>query len=115
MRGIERDRSLQAARAASTWEFGFLARARGIGAIEVHDRCSVLNFGHEVWMSGVADLDLWSKNAWVTDIGLNWNPSFYTKLYLDWQDSKFGNTVVISPGRFGTTRDLYWIRLQVLS
>ena len=83
------------------------------GAWEVFGRFSALDFSKEVFTAGFADPNLWSNHAWATDVGLNWYLNFYTRVFLDWQHSEFGNPVVIAPNRFGPTRDLFWIRFQV--
>jgi phosphate-selective porin OprO/OprP len=83
------------------------------GAVEVYGRFSALEFSKEVFTAGFADPNLWSNHAWTTDVGINWYLNFYTRVFLDWQRSEFGNPVVITPNRLGPTRDLYWIRFQV--
>ena len=91
-----------------------LARGKfGPGAIEIHARYSTFNIGKEIFTGGFADPNLWSNHAWATDIGLNWYLNYYTKFFLDWQHSEFGDPVVIAPNKFGPTRDLFWLRFQV--
>ncbi len=94
-------------------DFSLARGKRAPGAIEIHARYSTLEIGKQVFTGGFADPNLWSNHAWATDIGLNWYLNFYTKFYLDWQHSEFGNPVVISPNHFGPTRDLFWLRFQV--
>jgi phosphate-selective porin OprO/OprP len=83
------------------------------GAWEVYGRFSTLDFGKEVFTAGFADPNLWSNHAWATDVGVNWYLNFYTRVFLDWQHSEFGDPVLIAPNRFGPTRDLFWIRFQL--
>jgi len=83
------------------------------GAVEAFARFSTLDFSREVFTAGFADPNAWSNHAWATDVGFNWYLNFYTRVFLDWQHSEFGNPVVIAPNRLGATRDLYWIRFQV--
>ena len=83
------------------------------GAWEVFGRFSALDLSKEVFTAGFADPNLWSNHAWATDVGVNWYLNFYTRVFLDWQHSEFGNPVVIAPNRLGPTRDLFWIRFQV--
>ncbi len=83
------------------------------GAIEVYARFAELDFSRQVFTAGFADPNLWSNHAWTTDVGLNWYLNFYTRVFLDWQHSEFGNPVVIGPNKFGPTRDLFWMRFQV--
>ena len=60
-----------------------------------------LDFSKEIFTAGFADPNLWSNHAWATDVGLNWYLNFYTRVFLDWQHSEFGNPVVIAPNRLG--------------
>ena len=67
----------------------YLAESRSGGV-----RAPKLDFGRQVFTAGVADPNRWSNHAWATDVGVNWYLNFYTKLYLDWQHSEFGDPVV---------------------
>ncbi len=86
----------------------------GLGAFELAARYATLRLGDEVFSAGLADSNLWSNDAQVTDIGLNWYLNQYLKVYLDWQHSEFGSPVTFGPGRFYVNSDLYWARLQLL-
>ncbi len=94
-------------------DFSFAKGKWAPGAWEVHARYSELDFSKEIFTAGFADPNLWSNHAWATDVGVNWYLNFYTRVFLDWQHSEFGNPVVIAPNRFGPTRDLFWFRFQV--
>ena len=94
-------------------DFSFVKGNSAPGAWEVFARFSTLDFNKEVFTAGFADPNLWSNHAWTTDVGINWYLNFYTRVFLDWQHSEFGNPVVIAPNRLGPTRELYWIRFQV--
>ncbi len=94
-------------------DFSFARGKWAPGAVEAYARFSTLEFSKEIFTSGFADPNLWSNHAWATDVGFNWYLNFYTRVFLDWQHSEFGNPVVIAPNRYGPTRDLYWIRFQV--
>ncbi len=78
------------------------------GAIEVFARYSVMDIGRNIFTSGFADPNLWTNHVWATDVGLNWYLNFYTRLYLDWQHSEFGNQVSVGPSRFSSTTDILW-------
>lgn len=86
----------------------------GLGAVELAARYATLRLGDEVFSAGLADPNLWSNDAQVTDIGLNWYLNQYLKVYLDWQHTEFGSPVTFGPGRFYVNSDLYWARLQLL-
>ncbi len=81
--------------------------------MELSGRFSTLDLSREVFTAGLADPNLWSNHAWATDIGLNWYLNFYTRVFLDWQHSEFGNPVVLGTNRLGAARELYWMRFQV--
>ncbi|WP_168221699.1 OprO/OprP family phosphate-selective porin [Aquisphaera giovannonii] len=85
----------------------------GLGAIEAHARLSELTLSPNLFRAGFADPNLYTNHAWATDIGFNWYLNFYTRLFLDWQHSEFGQPVVMSANRLGLTRDLFWVRFQV--
>jgi phosphate-selective porin OprO and OprP len=94
-------------------DFSWVKGKRAPGAIEVHGRFSTLGFGKEVFTAGFVDPNLWSNQAWATDVGFNWYLNFYTKVMVDWQHSDFYTPVVIGPNHFGPNRDLFWLRFQV--
>jgi len=83
------------------------------GAVEVHARFCAMDFGRNIFTGGFADPDLWTNHVWATDVGLNWYPTFYTRVFLDWQHAGFGNLVSVAPGKFSPTTDLFWLRFQV--
>jgi phosphate-selective porin OprO/OprP len=85
----------------------------GLGALEAVARYSTLDLGEEVFTRGLADPNLWSNRAWATDVGFNWYPSQYLKIYLIWQHSEFGNPAYFAPGRLQLTSDLFWLRFQL--
>ncbi|WP_422928211.1 OprO/OprP family phosphate-selective porin [Singulisphaera sp. PoT] len=88
-------------------------RLESIGAVEVHARYSVLDLSHNVFSSGFADPNLWSNHAQSIDLGFNWYPYKYTKIYFDWQHSLFGNPVYNGPRTLARSADLLWLRFQL--
>lgn len=84
-----------------------------IGAVEVHGRYSVLNLSENVFTHGLADPNLWSNHAQTFDVGFNWYPYKYTKIYFDWQHSIFGTPIYNGPGSRVTAIDLLWVRCQL--
>lgn len=85
----------------------------GPGCVEVFSRFSQLNVGRDVFSGGLADPNLWTNQAYAIDTGINWYPNQYTKIYMDWQHSVFGNAVTNGPGSFMKSADLLWLRFQL--
>ncbi len=83
------------------------------GAVELFARYSALDISRNIFTAGFADPNLWSNHVWATDIGLNWYLNFYTRVFLDWQHAGYGNEITTGPGRFTSTTDIYWVRLQI--
>ncbi len=88
-------------------------RITGPGAIELHARYAYFNIGRDVFSAGLADPNLWTNQVEATDIGVNWYPNQYTKIYFDWQHSVFGNTVFNGPCAFKKEGNLVWLRFQL--
>lgn len=86
----------------------------GLGAWELVGRYTTLNFDRDILSPELTDPNLWSHEAWVTNLGLNWYPNRYFKVYLDWQHADFGRPVAydIEPLRRSRTNDLFWLRVQ---
>lgn len=85
----------------------------GLGAFEPTARFSALSLGNQVFTQGLADPNLWTRNASMVDVGFNWYMNKFVKIYFDWEHAMFGNPVYFAPGRFQKTSDLYWIRFQL--
>ena len=85
----------------------------GLGALEVTARFSELTLGRQVFTGGLADPNLWSAQAQMVDIGLNWYLNKFVKIYLDWEHAIFATPVFYGPGGFQKSNDLYWVRCQV--
>ncbi len=83
------------------------------GAIEAYSRISYLNAGSNVYTSGLVDPKLWSNDAAVTDVGVNWYVNRYVRIFLDWQHSHYGSPVQVGPGRLTKSSDLFWVRTQL--
>ncbi len=88
-------------------------RITGPGAFEVFSRFTALNVGSDVFTGGLADRNLWSNHAYTVDTGLNWYLNRYTKIYLDWQYSGFGNPVYNGKNSFADHYNLLWLRFQL--
>jgi phosphate-selective porin OprO/OprP len=85
----------------------------GLGAFEPFARYSQLDLGHQVFTAGLADPNLWTNHARVVDLGMNWYLNKAVRVIFDWEHAMFGNEVYYRPGRFASTNDLLWLRLQV--
>ncbi len=91
-----------------------LRRGRfGLGAWEPTARFSDVSVGKQVFSGGLADPNLWTNQAYLVDVGVNWYLNKFVKVYFDWEHAIFGNPVSYAPGQFSKTNDLFWLRLQV--
>ncbi|WP_439620462.1 OprO/OprP family phosphate-selective porin [Gemmata sp.] len=90
-------------------------RGTGPGAFEPFVRYSELDYSRKVFTNGFADPDKWTRNAGVTDLGVNWYWNRYIKWTFDWQHASFGSPVLVneSKGKYATSLDLFWLRCQV--
>ncbi len=85
----------------------------GFGAWEATVRYCELNLSPSVFTNGIADSSLWTNHAKMIDVGLNWYLNKFVKVYFDWEHTIFGSPVILNPGQFETSNDLFWIRTQV--
>ncbi|MFO0876221.1 MAG: porin [Gemmataceae bacterium] len=87
----------------------------GPGAIELFARYSQLQLSDNIFSAGLADPDKWTRQALITDIGLNWYPNRYIKVYFDWQHAVFGKPVLLNEEyqQYRRNNDLFWVRAQV--
>jgi phosphate-selective porin OprO/OprP len=86
----------------------------GLGAFEVTARYSLLDLDSRVFTAGLADPNLWTNRADMTDVGFNWYMNKFVKLYFDWEHAMFAQPVFFRPGPGLTkTNDLFWLRCQV--
>jgi phosphate-selective porin OprO and OprP len=84
----------------------------GLGALELTARYSELQLGKSIFTGGLADPNLWSREAQMVDVGFNWYLNKFVKMYFDWEHTIFGTPVEYRPGARAKTNDLYWIRFQ---
>jgi phosphate-selective porin OprO and OprP len=85
----------------------------GLGAFEITARYSELSLGKNVFTGGLADPNMWSNQAGMTDVGFNWYLNKFVKIYFDWEHVVFGQPATFRPGGLQKTSDLFWIRSQV--
>jgi phosphate-selective porin OprO/OprP len=85
----------------------------GLGAIELAGRFNTLNIGQQVFSAGLSDQNLWSRSVNLIDLGVNWYPTQFTKIYAGWQHADFGAPVQFAPGRRQLTSDMFWVRFQL--
>ncbi|GIW87668.1 MAG: hypothetical protein KatS3mg108_1992 [Isosphaeraceae bacterium] len=108
---VIQDRSVvEPLRPFAPWNGGY-----GPGAIELFARYSYLQLGPQVFTAELANPADWTNQAAITDIGFNWYPNRFVKLYFDWQRAYFGNPVLLNPqsGLRGRSNDLFWLRCQI--
>jgi phosphate-selective porin OprO/OprP len=86
---------------------------RGFGAWEVQSRFDHFQVGNEVFAQELANGDDWTNNVNTIDVGFNWYWNKYIKVIFDWQHSSYASPVLYAPGRFHTTSDLLWGRIQL--
>jgi phosphate-selective porin OprO and OprP len=85
----------------------------GLGAIEPTARFSEIDLGAQVFTSGLADPNLWTKDVKLVDVGWNWYLNQFIKIQFDWEHAIFGSPVLATNGGFRTSNDLFWIRTQL--
>jgi phosphate-selective porin OprO/OprP len=86
----------------------------GLGAFEVTARYSELDLNPRVFTAGLADPNLWTNRAEMTDVGFNWYLNKFVKMYFDWEHAMFARPVFFRPGPgLQKTSDLFWLRMQV--
>ena len=82
-------------------------------AFELTARYSELGLGPRVFTAGLADPNLWTNRAEMTDVGFNWYLNKFVKVYFDWEHAMFAQPVYYRPGGLQKTSDLFWLRFQV--
>ena len=85
----------------------------GTGAWELTARYSQLDLDSRVFTAGLADPNLWSRQARMVDVGANWYLNQFIKVYFDWEHAIFGKPVLSTNGRFREQNDLFWVRTQL--
>src|SRR5260370_2272620 len=87
----------------------------GLGAFEVTARYSELDLNPQVFTAGLADPNLWTNRAEMTDVGFNWYLNKFVKISFDWEHAMFGNPVVFNTmtGRKQVNSDMFWMRFQI--
>jgi phosphate-selective porin OprO and OprP len=84
----------------------------GLGAFEPTARFSELSVGRQVFASGFADANLWTNQADLVDVGMNWYLNKFIKIYFDWELAIYGQPVYYSPGQLSRTNNSFWARFQ---
>jgi phosphate-selective porin OprO/OprP len=80
----------------------------GLGAFEITARSSLLDLDRRVFTDGLADPNLWTNRAEMTDVGFNWYLNKFVKVYFDWEHAMFAQPVLFRPGGRQKTSDLFW-------
>jgi len=85
----------------------------GWGALEPTARYSELTLDRRVFTDGFADPSLWTNQARLVDVGMNWYLNKFVKVYFDWEHAMFASPVFSRSGHSQTSSDLFWVRTQV--
>ena len=85
----------------------------GWGAVEGFGRFSNLLLGPNVFTAGLADPEQWANGVNAIDVGLNWYPTQFLRLTLDWQHAMFNRSVQPTGNPAVNDQDLYWLRFQL--
>jgi phosphate-selective porin OprO/OprP len=85
----------------------------GYGAFEPTARYSELTVDRRVFTDGLADPTLWTNQAKLVDVGVNWYLNKFVKIYIDWEHAIFANPVFSNNGPAKRSNDLFWLRTQV--
>jgi phosphate-selective porin OprO/OprP len=87
----------------------------GPGAVELTARYNELRLGERVFTAGLADPRLWSNQAQLIDVGVNWTWTRNIKFYMGWQHALFGDPVQLraNPEQLQLTSDMFWFRTQI--
>jgi phosphate-selective porin OprO and OprP len=88
-------------------------QVRGLGAWEAVARVSELGVGQDVFSYGIANPNLWSSSAVTTELGINWYWNEHFKFYIFWLHGTFGDRVLIRPGDYQNSADMFWLRCQL--
>ena len=87
----------------------------GTGAIEPYFRFSYLELDEAVFTEELSNPDNWARKVSMVDLGWNWYPNRYVKLYFDWQTAFFNSPVLIDldPQRRVKKSHTLWARAQL--
>jgi phosphate-selective porin OprO/OprP len=94
-------------------DFDYRDPFKNPGAIEPFSRVAAFNAGPSIFEHGLANRNLWSNDATVFDTGVNWYPNRYLKFVFDWQYSRYGSPVQVSPIRFTKSENMFLLRTQL--
>ena len=85
----------------------------GPGAWELFGRYDYLDIGSSVFDYGLASKTGNANRLWMTDVGITWHMTQYVKMFLDWNHAEFNNPVPYNIGKYQTTSNTLWWRLQL--
>ncbi|WP_169975697.1 porin [Tautonia rosea] len=86
----------------------------GPGAIELFGRYSTFDISSNIFDAGLADRNLWSNSAAITNLGVNWYPNRFVKVLLTWQYASFGSPVFYAePDQKMIDNNMLWLRFQL--
>jgi phosphate-selective porin OprO and OprP len=85
----------------------------GLGAWEIFGRYNYMDIGSSIYSSGLADTTGNANRLWMTDLGINWHITQYVKMVFDWNHAEFNNPVTYAVGKYQTTANTFWWRVQL--
>jgi phosphate-selective porin OprO and OprP len=94
-------------------DFDIRKGRRGLGAIELTARYSLLDLGSQIFKAGLADPNLWTNRVSNVNIGVDWYLTRAIKLYAGWQHDMFAQPVLVAPGRRSLTNDQALVQFQI--
>jgi phosphate-selective porin OprO/OprP len=93
--------------------FTLRAGESGLGAWEVFGRYNYMDIGSSIYSFGLADTTGDANRLWMSDLGINWYMTQYVKMVLDWNHAEFNNPVTYSRGKYQSTANTFWFRVQL--
>jgi phosphate-selective porin OprO/OprP len=85
----------------------------GPGAWEIFGRYNFLDIGSQIYTNSIANTLGNANRVWSTDTGLTWHMTQYVKMFFEWRHDEFNNPVIFAKGKYQTTANTLWWRLQL--
>jgi phosphate-selective porin OprO and OprP len=85
----------------------------GLGAWEVFGRYNYIYIGSSVYSFGLADTSGNANRVSMIDLGINWHMTQYVKMVFDWNYAEFNNPVTYAAGKYQSTANTFWWRVQL--
>jgi phosphate-selective porin OprO/OprP len=72
-----------------------------------------MDIGSSIYSFGLADARGNTNRLWMTDLGINWYITQYLKMVFDWNHDEFNNPVTYAKGKYQSTANTFWWRVQL--